>query len=106
MLRGSLMKKLLPQHRMSRTDQVLHRVQDAVVADQVVQPGEQQMRLLAQRARQGAGTALERLQPGAQRPGLGGGERPHRSIVAGLVVLPHGGVGQGLHAVSPEWFGL
>ena len=46
------------------------------MADQVVQPGEQQMRLLPQLAGQRPRAGLERLQPGAQRAGFGGGAAP------------------------------
>ena len=57
-------------------DDVLHRVEDARMADQVVQPGEQQMRLVPHGALHAAAARLERLQPAAQRTRLGARSAP------------------------------
>ena len=47
------------------------------MADQVIEPGEQQMRLVAQRPLHALGAGLIRLQLGARRSGLGRAQRRH-----------------------------
>ena len=78
-------------------DDVLHGIQDAWVADQVVQPGEQQMRLVAHRPLHAGAGCLERLESAAQCVGVRAGQHGNRGEVAVFTILPHGGFGQGLH---------
>ena len=69
---------------------------------QFVQPGEQEMRLVAHRALHPVAGRLERLQPVAQPVRLGARQHRDRRVVAEIAILPHGGFGQGLHRGRPR----
>src|SRR5262249_28777928 len=80
-----------------RADDVLHRVEDARMADQIVEPGEQQMRLLPQRTGDAARTCLVVLQPAAQARGLGGRDPPQRRGIPLVLIELHDVLGESLH---------
>ena len=83
---GSLVKKLLAQHRMFGPDHALDGVEHARVAYQLVEEGEQQMRLVAQAFLDLTALRLERLEPAAILARGLRRERAEREQVAVLVV--------------------
>ena len=61
-----------------RPDDVLDGVENARMADQVVQPGEQQVRFLPEFPGERTGACLECLKPGPDLGGFGGGQHSDR----------------------------
>ena len=80
-----------------RADDVLDGIEDGWVADEVVEPGEQQVGFVAQFAGHRAGVAFEGFQFVAQGVGLGTGHDPDGGVVAVLPVVADGRLGQCLH---------
>src|SRR5580658_1648078 len=80
-----------------RTDDVLDRFEDALMADEVVQPGEKQMRFLPELPAQRACFSLERLEFGADISGVGGRKDLDRRQIAVFAVLLHRVFSQRLH---------
>src|SRR6266849_7997687 len=82
-----------------RAEDVLDRVQDARVADQLVEPGEEQMALVPELAAQRAAPlALDRLEPRAIAGRLLGREHAEGEVEPVTAVLRHGFGGEGLQA--------
>ena len=95
------MKKLELQQRRFGPEEILHRVQDARVPDQLVEPGEEQMALVPQLAAQRAAPlALDRLEPRAIAGRLLGREHAEGEVESVTTVLRHGVGREGLHGAT------